>query len=66
MQDGDLILRDRVYKEQHQAGLLKFYERQKAQDPAFDRRCFVHAVQENCNDGILILTGLRDGIDYAR
>lgn len=64
--DGDLLLRSRKYKEQHRSGLLEFYERKKILDPAFDRKCFVEAIQNNSNDGILILTGLRDGYEYAR
>ncbi|KAL7541706.1 hypothetical protein ACHAXR_013139 [Thalassiosira sp. AJA248-18] len=64
--DGDLLLRSRAFKEQHRSGLKLFYDRKKMHDPAYDRKCFIEAVQDNCNDGILVLTGLRDGIGYAR
>eukprot|EP00804_Cyclotella_cryptica_P002385 CCRYP_004089-RA/>CCRYP_004089-RA protein AED:0.36 eAED:-0.67 QI:0/0/0/1/1/1/2/0/1086 len=64
--DGDLLLRSRKYKEQHRAGLLQYYERKKALDAAFDRKCFVELVQKHSNGGILIVTGMRDGVDYAR
>ena len=64
--DADLLIRSRDCKEQHRKGLSEFYEMKKRLDPAFDRKCFVEAVQNKTNDGILILTGLRNGHDYAK
>ncbi|KAL7520580.1 hypothetical protein ACHAWX_005296 [Stephanocyclus meneghinianus] len=64
--DGDLLLRSRKYKEQHRSGLSQFYKKKKALDTAFDRKCFVELVQKYSNGGILIVTGMRDGLDYAK
>jgi adenine phosphoribosyltransferase/phosphomevalonate kinase len=58
---------DRAVKELHRKELINFYETRKASDPAFDRRCYVDLIQRGTNSGgILIVTGVRDGLDYVR
>jgi len=63
---GDLFS-NRAYKESHRKRLGDFYRRRKAQDVAYDAKCYVNAIQQSKSpSGILLLTGMRDGLDYAR
>jgi phosphomevalonate kinase len=63
--EADRLIQDRAYKERHREGLTAFYERKKSQDVSFEAKCFVDLVQSEPAD-ILLLTGVRDGLDYAR
>ena len=63
--DANKLIDDRSYKEEHRKDLKGFYERECAQDPAYSAKCYVNCV-EQCNDGILLVTGMRDGLKYAR
>lgn len=65
--DLDRLMHERPYKEAHRAALTAFYQSCKATDPAFDARCFAEVVQAGTRLGnILVLTGIRNGLEYAR
>ena len=65
--DGKKLITNRVYKEKHRRLLSAFYQKKRAQDVAYDVTCYVDINQDTNNDGqILFITGMRDGLDYAR
>eukprot|EP00797_Seminavis_robusta_P014566 Sro21_g014550.2 (766) ;mRNA; r:37159-39456 len=64
--DLNELLTNRRYKESHRKSLSAFYERKKAQSIAYDAECYVKTVQGSDDGRILLLTGMRDGLDYAR
>ena len=63
--EADKLIHDRSTKEVWRRRLTEYYEEQKERNPAYDRGCFVEAI-EDTNADVLFLTGMRDGIDYAR
>jgi adenine phosphoribosyltransferase/phosphomevalonate kinase len=63
--DVDKLLHDRQYKELHRKALGDYYQQKKAQDVAYDARCFVEVIQRS-TASIILLTGMRDGLEYAR
>jgi phosphomevalonate kinase len=65
--DAEKLITNRVYKEKHRKLLSAFYQKKRAQDVAYDAKCYVDITQDENNDGkILFITGMRDGLDYAR
>jgi adenine phosphoribosyltransferase len=52
-------------KESHRQSLIKHYEAKKVNNVTFDAQCFVEEINSSSGD-ILILTGMRDGLSYAR
>lgn len=64
--DYSKLSSNRSYKDSHRKALTDFYHRKCAQDLAYDAKCFLKAVQ-SCDDGsILLLTGVRNGLEYVR
>jgi GTP cyclohydrolase I/adenine phosphoribosyltransferase/phosphomevalonate kinase len=63
--DAQKLIHDREYKETHRQSLIDYYEARKAENAAFDSQCFVDEI-EHAGAGVLLLTGLRDGLSYAR
>ena len=64
-----LLSEDRAYKESHRERLWQYYQTQRAANPAFDAQCYVDLVEATMatnRNGILLLTGLRDGLEYVR
>lgn len=59
------LFHDRKYKELHRKELTDFYQKKKRNDPSYDARCFVDLIQKS-SSSILLLTGMRDGLEYAR
>ena len=63
--DAERLIADREYKELHRAALTEYYQARKAENPGFDSHCFVEAIRSS-SAGILLMTGMRDGLSYAR
>jgi phosphomevalonate kinase len=64
--DYSKLSSNRSYKDSHRKALTDFYHRKRDQDLAYDAKCFVKAVQ-SCDDGsILLLTGVRNGLEHVR
>lgn len=65
--DTGKLITDRVYKEKHRKSLSAFYHKKQAQDVTYDAKCYVDIIQrKNNNEKILLITGMREGLDYAR
>jgi adenine phosphoribosyltransferase/phosphomevalonate kinase len=63
--DANKLIYDRSYKEKYRKPLTAFYNKMKVRDLSFDARCFAKIVQ-TAPPGILLLTGMRDGLHYVR
>lgn len=63
--EAERLIHDRKYKESHRHSLIKYYEAKKVNNVTFDAQCFVEEINRSQGD-ILILTGMRDGLSYAR
>ncbi len=61
----DNLIHNRKVKEIYRDCLTWFCAKQKDEDADFDLKSFVDLMQQSDVD-ILLLTGMRDGIDYAR
>jgi hypothetical protein len=54
-----------IDKEYHRSALGAFYDKKKVQDLAYDAGCFVDSIEKSSASTVL-LTGMRDGLHYAR
>ena len=63
--DSSKLIRNHGYKEKHREALGVFYKRKCTQDAAYGAKCYLNCL-ERCNNGILLVTGMRDGLEYAR
>jgi len=64
--DADRLIHDHKYKDGHRKDLKVFYKKQRAQTTAYDAKCYLDAIQKSAPASILLLTGMRDGLEYAR
>ena len=62
---AEQLMHDRNAKELWRPKLNAYYESQKKSNPGYDRECLREVIGKSQAD-ILVLTGMRDGINYAR
>mmetsp|Transcript_5149 Transcript_5149/g.11208 ORF Transcript_5149/g.11208 Transcript_5149/m.11208 type:complete len:552 (-) Transcript_5149:14-1669(-) len=63
---AERLISDRAYKEKHRRALGSFYQEKQARDVTYAAECYLRSVQGSDSGSILLLTGMRDGLDYAR
>ena len=64
--DANKLINDRQYKELHRKALTDFYNCQRARDLACDVKSFQATANHPAQSGILLVTGMRHGLEYAR